>query len=304
MSMMLRRRFLALAREVWVTVTGAVATFTTLLAAPLKELIVSIDDANGVSSVTVYDDPYYGGLVDFNQRCPTTGTTSTGGGVTYTNNGNGSWTLTNNGTGTNRKQIATMSSIATNDIIFFTHGADAVGSSTTFYVCFTINGAYITDVRAKKGMLIKAAYPFNQFSIRTFASFRPPDGGLVLWPQWFNLTQMFGATKANEIFAMEQNQAGSGIAYFRSLFPENYYPYSTGTQTTVGAVNNNPGNSVTVSIPTPPGTVTSGILDVIHGVLTVGGTDYPVTSGQLSTLIGNNNVFSNAGDITITYQSN
>lgn len=42
MSMMLRRRLLALSRAVWATISGAVATFTTLRAAPLKSLVADI----------------------------------------------------------------------------------------------------------------------------------------------------------------------------------------------------------------------------------------------------------------------
>ena len=41
----------------------------------------------------------------------------------------------------------------------------------------------------------------------------------------FDLTAMFGSTKADEIYAMEQSESGSGVAYFRSLFPLPYYQY-------------------------------------------------------------------------------
>lgn len=45
----------------------------------------------------------------------------------------------------------------------------------------------------------------------------------------FDLTAMFGSTKADEIYAMEQAQAGSGVAYFRSLYPLPYYQYDAGS---------------------------------------------------------------------------
>ena len=44
-----------------------------------------------------------------------------------------------------------------------------------------------------------------------------------------DLTKMFGSTKADEIYAMEQAQSGSGVAYFRSLFPLPYYQYDSGS---------------------------------------------------------------------------
>jgi len=48
-------------------------------------------------------------------------------------------------------------------------------------------------------------------------------------PQVFDLTHMMGSTVADEIYAMEQNTSGSGVAYFRKLFPLNYYVYNTGS---------------------------------------------------------------------------
>lgn len=46
--------------------------------------------------------------------------------------------------------------------------------------------------------------------------------------QIFDLTQMFGSAVADAIYAMEQSSAGSGVAYFRSLFPNSYYAYNSG----------------------------------------------------------------------------
>lgn len=45
----------------------------------------------------------------------------------------------------------------------------------------------------------------------------------------FDLTVMFGSNKADEIYAMETAQVGSGVAYFRSLFPLSYYQYDEGS---------------------------------------------------------------------------
>ena len=44
-----------------------------------------------------------------------------------------------------------------------------------------------------------------------------------------DLTKMFGSTKADEIYAMETAQTGSGVDYFRSLFPLPYYQYDAGS---------------------------------------------------------------------------
>lgn len=47
--------------------------------------------------------------------------------------------------------------------------------------------------------------------------------------QFFDLTQMFGSTIADYIYTLEQNTAGSGVAFFRNLFPKPYYAYDAGT---------------------------------------------------------------------------
>lgn len=41
----------------------------------------------------------------------------------------------------------------------------------------------------------------------------------------FDLTQMFGSTIADYIYSLEQSQAGAGVAWFKNMFPNDYYPY-------------------------------------------------------------------------------
>lgn len=45
----------------------------------------------------------------------------------------------------------------------------------------------------------------------------------------FDLTAMFGSTIADYIYSLEQNNAGDGVAWFRKLFPKDYYAYDAGT---------------------------------------------------------------------------
>ena len=44
----------------------------------------------------------------------------------------------------------------------------------------------------------------------------------------FDLTQMFGSTIADYIYSLEQAHAGDGVAWFKALFGEDYYPYNAG----------------------------------------------------------------------------
>lgn len=47
--------------------------------------------------------------------------------------------------------------------------------------------------------------------------------------QIIDLTALFGSAVADAIYAMEQTTAGSGVAYFKSLFGEDYYAYDSGS---------------------------------------------------------------------------
>jgi hypothetical protein len=46
--------------------------------------------------------------------------------------------------------------------------------------------------------------------------------------QIIDLTQMFGSTVADYIYSLEQSSTGAGVAFFRKLFPKDYYEYNTG----------------------------------------------------------------------------
>lgn len=46
--------------------------------------------------------------------------------------------------------------------------------------------------------------------------------------QVFDLTQMFGSTIADYIYSLEQATAGAGVAWFKKLFPKDYYAYNAG----------------------------------------------------------------------------
>ena len=43
-----------------------------------------------------------------------------------------------------------------------------------------------------------------------------------------DLTQMFGSTIADYVYSLEQSQAGAGVAWFKKLFPNDYYAYNAG----------------------------------------------------------------------------
>jgi len=71
-----------------------------------------------------------------------------------------------------------------------------------------------------------------------------------------DLTQMFGSTIADYIYSLEQATAGSGVAFFRSMYPNDYYPYNTGTSEMVGT------NIATATFDEP---VAGGSYDFVSG---------------------------------------
>ena len=59
---------------------------------------------------------------------------------------------------------------------------------------------------------------------------------LILSFNVYDLTAMFGSTIADYIYSLEQSTAGAGVAWFRKLFPNDYYEYDTGTLKSVDGV--------------------------------------------------------------------
>ena len=57
-----------------------------------------------------------------------------------------------------------------------------------------------------------------------------------IYPQGIDLTAMFGSTIADYIYQLEQTTAGSGVAFFKSLFPNDYYPYNAGELVSVSGL--------------------------------------------------------------------
>jgi hypothetical protein len=82
-----------------------------------------------------------------------------------------------------------------------------------------------------------------------------------------DLTQMFGATIADYIYSLEQQTAGSGVAYVKNLLYKDYYAYNTGTIETLGTINND-GTGHTYNIPFGQ-TVANGVLDITTGKLEI-----------------------------------
>ena len=84
-----------------------------------------------------------------------------------------------------------------------------------------------------------------------------------------DLTEMFGGDKADYIYNLEKASAGSGIAYFSDLFPNDYYSYNSGEDTCVSDVNNEQYGEYIKSWEAAAGTVYGCVYDVLNGPMSV-----------------------------------
>lgn len=182
--------------------------------APSGAKYVSVDKVGGKSVV-------WNQLVDKN-LIPSTRTEH---GLTFTNNGDGSVTV--NGTA----ESTTHFSFNPNITYFAGHkylllGCPSGGSKSTYRIRSV--GGGLDDYG--NGSINTAIEVWNTASLMLITVFSGAVvNNLVFKPQTFDLTQMFGSTIADYIYSLEQSQAGAGVAWFKQMFPADYYPYSEPT---------------------------------------------------------------------------
>lgn len=220
----------------------------------------------GRTECVTVDDPAYGGYVDFNQlvTLPTSGEIPTGGGATLTYNADGA-TITISGATSStaylRLQLVPKTEIG--HVYFVRLNRSDTTKNVNLYNdgggVNTANGSVYAEQVIGKATANNSWY-FRISSGETFT------GAESVKPNIIDLTQMFGSTIADEIYAMEQATAGAGVAWFKNLFPLDYYAYNAGETTCVSAVNGNPYYTYTTALGR---TVYGGTLDVVSGVLTV-----------------------------------
>ena len=232
---------------------------------------------SGWSGVDVYDDPKHGGIIEWNQQLRELDSTYWKGST----------------------------SLTPTNIVFSNNSVSFNPSASGSYVdMYSAN--YITRLVGHKYLLVAEMYAEGGGEISVLYSKGTGNSQLrtsnsswtllgAMWEQTseskniqlrcstyvanmvshyrnvmlFDLTEMFGSTIADYIYSLEQNNAGAGVAYFKNLFPKDYYAYNAGTETCVSAVNGDTYKKVTVSWSGDAGTVYGGTVDVVSGELTV-----------------------------------
>ena len=196
----------------------------------------------GHTGANVWDDPKYGGLINFNQifQCIAGG----GNGITVTTDSDKK-IATIDGTATAVtyvKQTSIPKSISGHKY-FATIGNNAP-NGFQFY-----NDSGGVTVKQPNSSVIGTANSNNDWYFRSDAN--TTYNNATITPQLIDLTEMFGA--GNEPSTVEE---------FKALFPNDYYAYNTGTETTVSEVNGDLYRHVEIEFPAAAGTVYGGTLTI------------------------------------------
>ena len=157
--------------------------------------------------------------------------TQTINGVTFTNNGDGTITVSGTAGEGGASLVFKSLSLKSMHLIMYS-GCPKGGSSSTYKIASDFgDGAFLYNSTTET-----RGYTFR---IDIFAGVT--INNLTFKPQIFELTQTFGTTVANRLYALEQAQAGTGIAKAKEILVKDYYPYNVTAFThtkTSGKVNN------------------------------------------------------------------
>ena len=159
------------------------------------------------------EDKIVGGTIAWNQLAEYIAAGADNG-ITYTWNEDGSYTL--NGTATENSYRFVCNGIPANHVSLL----EAVSSSDDVHMWF----AGYTGTNKKRTVY----KPTASYGVCLYVPSGVTLDNVKVYPQVHDLTQMFGSTIADYIYSLEQSQEGAGVAWFKKLFPKDYYPYNAG----------------------------------------------------------------------------
>ena len=186
-------------------------------------------------------DTIVGGTVAWNQLVVPKDASVATSGITFTANGDGKITIS--GTATTVASIIAYKEKPTYTLghKYLIFGCPSGGSTSTYNLRYNVNGfgeigngvvvEAVSANAANKQITVGSTFPAvvvaNGYAV---------SGSLDFYPQVFDLTQMFGSTIADYIYSLEQATAGAGVAWFKKLFPKDYYAYDAGSLVSVSGL--------------------------------------------------------------------
>ena len=167
------------------------------------------------------EDEIVGGTVAWNQLITFGSGTSTNNGITFTRGIDGSITV--NGTA------------STTETPYYLLYYNASMNASHKYIVADSGGNSICGACTNNDLTKRNSIINGGANVTLTVARGQEVNNVKIYPQLFDLTQMFGSTIADYIYSLEQATAGAGIAYFRNLFPKSYYAYNAGMLMSVNA---------------------------------------------------------------------
>lgn len=177
-----------------------------------------------------YVDAIVGGTVNWNQLANDfSGRTQTLGVTIDANNTDGTVRAYGTPTATNNLWFVNNRAMTAGHKYYFRgFPSNIIGAS--FGLALVNQGSFYDT---GNGKIVNSSSPSYQMVV-TFTEGVALD--VTFKPQLFDLTAMFGSTIADYIYSLEQATAGAGVAFFRKLFPNDYYEYNVGELKSVEGV--------------------------------------------------------------------
>lgn len=167
-----------------------------------------------------YFDKIVGGTVAWNQLVKQRESPLTANGVTSTYNTDGTVTLSGTITRSYAETYNSISLVA-NHVYIFSSTILANPNNVSFAIK-PLNIPSTGSAAKNTSNSSRTNYGITNVTIGTDLT------GIKFKSNFFDLTQMFGSTIADYIYSLEQSQAGAGVAWFKKLFPKDYYVYNAG----------------------------------------------------------------------------
>lgn len=173
-------------------------------------------------------DLLVGGTVAWNQLADHSAASKDMNGITFTNNNDGSWTVSGTASAVAHASLGNI--VVPNGHIVLLKGCPSGGSTSSYRLFHQMQSGspYIQDTGSGAIAAANGGTGDTKSVIIYVAEGTDLTVPIVFKPQLFDLTRMFGSNIAAYIYGLETANAGDGVAWFKKLFPKEYYAYNVG----------------------------------------------------------------------------
>lgn len=175
---------------------------------------------------TEYLKKIVGGTVAWNQLAELTSNPATTRGITFSMDTSGTVSLSGTSEGGYSAPYESVNVYANHKYLILT---TAVANPNSVGVVFgLLNVPYATATIGQSKIIAPQSDANSSAGITGFLASTNLTG-IKYKGSIIDLTQMFGSTIADALYAMEQAESGSGVSWFRKYFPKPYYQYDAGS---------------------------------------------------------------------------